>query len=120
MHSDKDQEIADLRTEIGRLNKILNTPLYDDFIEAVRAEASHQRWRWGKPHDDAKTPEDWLGLIHYLAGKAKDAHERGDRRRALHHTISSAAALMHWHDPILEQLPARDRTNPDSPHTANL
>ena len=115
MQSKKDREIADLRAEIGRLNNILNTPLYDDFIEAVRAEAPHQRWRWGKPQDEAKTPEDWLGLIHYLAGKAKDAHEQGDRKRALHHTISSAAALMHWHEAILEQLPATGKKTSHDP-----
>ena len=106
MHSQNEQEIAALKAEIGRLTKILNTPLYDDFITAVRAEAPHQRWRWGKAHDDAKTPEDWLNLIHHLAGKAKTAHQQGDRRKAPHHTISSAAALLHWPAAILEQLPA--------------
>ena len=96
----RDRRIAELEDEIARLEGILNTPLIDDFIEAVRAEAAHQEWRWGREHDDQKTPEEWHSLIDWLSSKALSAQVRGDREKALHHTISSAAALMHWHERI--------------------
>ena len=102
MSYNQDNEIAQLRTEVDRLTKILNTPLYDDFVEAVKTEAPHQAWRWSK-QDEQKSPEEWYNLIEYLSGKALQAHSDGNRKKALHHTISSAAALLHWHTAISRQ-----------------
>ena len=101
----RDQQITDLQAEVARLTQILNTPLYEEFVEAVMAEAPHQRWRWAKAHDAGKTPRDWCDLIAYLSSKARTAHEHGDRTKALHHTISTAAALLHWHEAVLEDFP---------------
>ena len=89
--------IQALREEVARLRKILNTPLYDDFLEAVKAEGAHQQWYWGDEHDEQKTPQEWFWTLGWLAGKATQAHGVGDREKALHHTISSAALLMNWH-----------------------
>ena len=99
-----------LRAENERLTKILNTPLIEEFVAAVKAEAAHQTWYWGPEHDARKTPDDWYGLIEYLSGKARQAHKDGNRRKALHHTISSSAALMHWHEAIQRQYPRSEKS----------
>ena len=70
-------------------------------MKGVPLEAAHQRKRWGSKHDAGKTPSDWFWLVGYLAGKALHAHVTGDTKKALHHTISTAAALCNWHAAIL-------------------
>lgn len=94
------QDIRAANAEIIRLRELLNTPLYIDFLEAVQREGAHQVFRFGAPHDRHKDPQDWFWLIGYLAGKALRAHIDGNTEKALHHTISSAAALMNWHAAI--------------------
>lgn len=78
-------------------DKIINSPETADFMAGVPLEAAHQRERWGADHDAGKTPFDWFWLIGYLAQKAADAAVRGDTEKALHHTISTGAALANWH-----------------------
>jgi hypothetical protein len=87
--------------EVARLTALLNMPEVDSFLAAVVREAAHQRERWGAEQDDGKTPEDWFWLLGFLGGKALRAHSHGDREKALHHTISSAAALANWHAVLL-------------------
>jgi hypothetical protein len=77
--------------------EIVNTPETADFMAGVPLEAAHQRSRWGVDHDAGKSPFDWFWLIGYLAQKAADASVRGDAEKAMHHTISTAAALANWH-----------------------
>ena len=96
---------TELRAENARLRELLNTPLHVDFTDAVQREAAHQRHRWGDAHDSGKQEQDWFWLLAYLSGKALRAHLDGDRQKALHHTISSAAVLLHWHHAISVQLP---------------
>lgn len=79
----------------------INTPELHDFMEGMRNEALHQVERWGQAHDRSKSAENWYWLVGYLAGKALRAAITGDRDKALHHTISSAAALANWHAAIL-------------------
>lgn len=79
----------------------LNAPELHDFAKGVVIEAAHQRHRWGSEQDAGKDPQDWFWLIGYLAGKALRAHVDGDTTKALHHTISTAAALNNWHAAIL-------------------
>lgn len=86
-----DWEFAIVRDEI------INTPETADFMAGVPLEAAHQRERWGAEHDAGKTPFDWFWLIGYLSQKAADAAVRGDTEKAMHHTISTAAALANWH-----------------------
>ena len=88
--------------EIERLRAERDTPHVSDFLEAVKLEAAHQRERWGSDHDAGKTPFDWFWLIGYLAQKAADAATRGDAFKALHHTISTAAALANWHSAMAQ------------------
>lgn len=90
-----------------RLNNLINNPHTEDFLEAVRTEAAHQRERWGKKHDDGKSPEDWLFLMGYLGTKACQSHREFERtgegahqEKALHHTISTAGACLNWHAAI--------------------
>lgn len=95
------REMEKLQIEVKVLQDIVNTPLFDDFTEAVKREAAHQVQRWGRAHDRSKSAENWFWLVGYLSGKALRSAITGDREKALHHTISSAAALMQWHAAIL-------------------
>lgn len=88
---------AQLYAEVEALRAKINTPHTKNFAEAVVLEAVHQRDRWGSAHDAGKAPEDWFWLLGYLIGKALHAAKAGDTEKALHHTISSAAALANWH-----------------------
>lgn len=78
----------------------LDEPIVDDFFAGVEREAAYQRERWGTYSDAGKEPTDWFWLIGYLAGKALNSAIRGDRDKALHHTISTAAACANWHAAI--------------------
>lgn len=89
------------KAEIERLEGAINTPELVDFPKAVSLEAVHQRERWGGAHDSGKAPEDWFWLLGYLAGKALHAAKSGNDEKALHHCVSSAAALANWHAAIL-------------------
>lgn len=86
--------------EADRLDKLVNSPEIADFLKGVRLEAAHQVERWGEAQDREKSAENWFWLVGYLAGKALRAVITGDRDKALHHTISSAAALFNWHRAI--------------------
>jgi hypothetical protein len=78
-------------------SEIINTPETADFMAGVPIEAAHQRERWGASHDAGKTPFDWFWLVGYLAQKAATAAVAGNHEKAMHHTISTAAALANWH-----------------------
>lgn len=95
------RELLSAYREITRLSSVLNTPEILDFSRAVELEAAHQRERWGTEHDGGKAPSDWFWLLGYLGGKALRSAEHGDVIKALHHTISSAAALANWHVALL-------------------
>lgn len=82
------------------LRALLNTPEIEDFTKAVRLEAAHQIERWGAVDDRAKRPADWFWLVGYLAGKALHSQLAENRPKALHHCISTAAALCNWHAAI--------------------
>lgn len=96
-----DQGVAELEAEVARLVDLLNAPELVDFASGVVREAAHQRERWPSDHDAGKQPSDWFWLIGYLAGKALAAALAGDRDKALHHCISTAAALANWHAALL-------------------
>jgi hypothetical protein len=80
------------RGRVVELERLINNPHTDDFLEAVRLEAAHQQERWGAEHDVGKADVDWFWLIGYLAGKAVNKPEK-----RLHHIITTAAACMNWH-----------------------
>lgn len=88
------------RCEAERLDTLINTPELEDFLGGVKVEAAHQVERWGEAHDRSKSAENWYWLVGYLAGKALRSAIAGDREKALHHTISTAAALFQWHKAI--------------------
>jgi len=89
-----------MQTELERLRALVHMPELHDFSKAVTLEAAHQRERWGSEHDAGKAPADWFWLVGYLAGKALHAQTSGNTEKALHHTISTAAALANWHAAI--------------------
>jgi hypothetical protein len=90
----------ELEAKCRELDALVNQPHTAKFLESVRAEVAHQVQRWGTVHDRAKAPQDWFWLVGYLAGKALAAHAAGDMEKALHHTISTSAALANWHAAI--------------------
>lgn len=90
---------AEARAE--QTEQSLGVPEVRDFIAGVRREAAYQRMLWDSEHDDGKTPADWFWLVGYLAGKALHAQVSGNTEKALHHTVSTAAALCNWHSAIL-------------------
>lgn len=92
---------AEDAAELERLRTLVNSPELHDFAKGVVLEAAHQRERWGSSHDAGKEPADWFWLLGYLSGKALRAHIDGNADKALHHTISSAAALANWHGAIM-------------------
>lgn len=86
--------------ERDRLLALINSPETLRFLEGTRLEIVHQVQRWGTVRDRAKEPADWFWLLGYLSGKALRAHVDGDREKAQHHCISSAAVLANWHTHI--------------------
>lgn len=94
----------------ARAEALLQTPITDDWLEGVRAEAEHQRLRYAPEHDAGKSALDWFWLIGYLAQKAAFAALAGDREKAKHHTISTGAALLNWHLHIQNGTPQGERS----------
>lgn len=86
--------------ELERKAALIDSPETADFLLGVRNEVAHQIAKWGTVHDRAKAPGDWFWLVGYLAGKALAADIAGDREKALHHCISTAAVLANWHTHI--------------------
>lgn len=68
-----------------------------DFIDAVKAEAAHQRDRWGRDHDAGKRVEDWITLFTYLLGKLAKAYWSRDTGKVLHHVVTVAAVALNMH-----------------------
>jgi len=87
--------------ELERLRALINTPELYEFSRGAALEAAHQRERWGTQQDAGKTPPDWFWLVGYLAGKALNACVTSNTEKALHHCISTAAALSNWHASII-------------------
>ena len=88
-------ENADLEEKFLALRAAVGEPLNADWFEGVRREFAFQADRWREP-DKIKQPEDWHSLVVLLASKAIAAQHCGDKDKALHHTISTGAALLHW------------------------
>jgi hypothetical protein len=100
-------DLASAERERDAARALLNSPELLSFRDGVVLEAAHQRQRWPAEDDAGKTPADWFWLVGYLAGKALHAHASGNTEKALHHTISSAAALANWHAAILSKTDMR-------------
>ena len=86
--------------ERDRLKALMSNSQTERFLEATRTEIAHQLQHWSAIHDRAKEPQAWFWLTRYLADRALRAHNDGALALALHHTISSAAALANWHAAI--------------------
>lgn len=89
-------EYEQLQKDSAAYQKI-HTPEIDEFIDAVKDEALYQRYQWGSESESGKTDADWFWLVGYLSGKALSSFLTGNLKKGLHHTISSAAALLNWH-----------------------
>ena len=111
-----------------RLAALINTPELVDFPGAVHLEAIHQEERWGRQDRESKAAIDWFWLVGYLAGRALEHDKEAERlatesaaegseagrafyarqihlhrEKAVHHTITTAAALNHWHASMLRK-----------------
>lgn len=94
---------GELIQEVYRLSGLINTPHTKDFLEAVRMEAAHQLVK-RNDEDLCKSPWDWFWTCGYLCQKAASAALRGDKQKALHHTISTAALMCNWHRVISDKM----------------
>jgi hypothetical protein len=103
------------KAERDRLDALINNPQTAEFLAAVRSEAAHQRDRFGEAHDRGKSAENWFWLVGYLAGKCLRCVITGDKDKALHHTVSSAAALANWYEAI-----KRDKTGAGIGHDLDI
>lgn len=92
--------IEELQAQLSAVMERLDGPETNDFLDGVRKEAAYQVAHWGTEHDAEKSPEDWLWLIAFLSTKALQSLRYGDREKARHHTISTAAACLNWHSLI--------------------
>ena len=88
-----EQDLARMTADRNRLQELINSPVTADFLEGVQAEVAHQVIRG----NDGKNHVDWLGTVCWLSSQAARAMAEGDRDRALHDTISTAAACANWH-----------------------
>ncbi|MET3461253.1 hypothetical protein [Variovorax atrisoli] len=86
--------------EIAYLRYLIGNPHTEEFLSATLYEAAHQRYHFGEAHNREKSAENWFWLIGRLVGKCLRAVITGDKEKALHHTISSAAALANWYQAI--------------------
>lgn len=93
-------DVEALTAEVKRLRALINNPHTEEFLSAVQYEAAHQRYRFGEAGNRQKSAENWFWLIGRLVGKCLRAAITGDQDKALHHTISSAAALANWYEAI--------------------
>ena len=92
----RDRALA-AEAEVSRLQKILDTPVIEPFLDAAVLEAKHQVYRWGDEQDAKKTAWDWFWTLGYLGSKAAHAALAGDLDKAKHHTVTAAALLANWH-----------------------
>ncbi len=82
----------------------VDEPDVEDFIEGVKREMAYQAERWAE-RDRGRGATGWAPLVARFTRNVVDAALAGDRRLALHHVISAAAALGHWHAAIRRDLP---------------
>lgn len=133
-----DRLMADA-AEGRRLKALVNTPELLNFMAGVPLEAVHQQERWGAKHDGGKTPEDWYWLIGHLAGRALAHHKEAERllagisppyavagsvfefseaqiahhrSKAVHHCVTTAAAMANWHAAVLGKTNMRPGLDP--------
>lgn len=105
-------------------DRILNTPEFRSFADAVVLEAQHQRERWGTAHDAGKTDADWLWLLGYLASKALHnpigawATSESSAEKKLHRIITVAAAAANWHAAALGKSNMRPGIEPPDAEVA--
>lgn len=92
-----ENELDLTKCHVEELERMFSTPVVDDFMKALPLEAAYQQKKWGTSHDAGKSAEDWIFLVGYLLGKAREADKRGTLEKALHHTITAAAACLNWH-----------------------
>lgn len=97
------EEVERLKVQNAHMDRLLNTPEFLNFREGIRLEAAHQVKRWGPSHDRGKGPLDWFWLIGYLAQKIVHSDLAGDKEKALHHCVSTAAACANWHESITQK-----------------
>lgn len=124
-------------TELRRQHALLNTPELLSFRDGVVLEAAHQRERWSSIKDGGKSALDWFQLVISLSTRAAEHHKEAERltkllprtvlqssnlaqqidyhrEKAVHHTITCAAACANWHAAVLGLTNMRPGVDPAS------
>lgn len=83
--------------EISRLNKLINHPELENFLEAVKIEAAHQTERWGLENEEKKPPHHYVMVFTKLLGKLSLAIWDRDGDKFKHHLITMAAVSFNTH-----------------------
>lgn len=86
--------------EINRLNSLINNPVLNDFVEAMKIEAAHQLERWGIENEERKPPHHYILVATKLLGKLSIAIWDRDIDKFKHHCITLAAELQNCHRQI--------------------
>ena len=114
-------QIAELdhwRARALNAEQLLNSPELHDFARGVVQEAAHQRQRWGTAKDADKSPADWVFLVGHLETRSMMYLQAGNVDKALHHTITTAAALANWHTNISGADSSMWPSLPGQPHAS--
>ena len=82
---------------IKYLESLINTPTIDNFLSGIIYESAHQVERWKDNVDRESESFNWVFLVGHLATRAAAYHEAGNKEKALHHTITTAAVCLNWH-----------------------
>lgn len=104
-----------------RLREIIHRPESDDFLKGVSIEAEFQRQKHGVDNLMQPTRDwhQWFWVSGYLLGKALSACLRGDREKAKHHLVTTAALLANWHN-VFTGKPNATVTNVDAGMKADV
>lgn len=96
-----DPLVIELLSRYEKLYGLINKPEVIDFTRGMSCEFAFQNLKWGDETLDNYTHEDWFWVVGYLAGKAVHCFENDKHKKGLHHTITTAAVLSHWHSRAL-------------------
>lgn len=88
---------------IEYLEKLINNPEINDFLEGVKIESAHQIEKWGEEHEADKYPHDYSLVLDKLKGKQALAIWDKDLEKYKHHLITMAAVCFNAHRQISKE-----------------
>ncbi|MFM0226167.1 hypothetical protein [Paraburkholderia dipogonis] len=103
-----------LEARVAELNAIIHTPESGEFLKGVSIEAEYQRQLHGIDATEARFDwHQWFWVTGYLLGKALAACKsgEGDREKAKHHLVTTAALINNWHNTLTGRAAASVHSN---------